>query len=176
MDRKSVIILVISLALLFSWPAIVGRIFPPTQVSPHQTNRLDSVTDQLAPKSSTTAPAPTNSASMATAPRPAPAPPAEPEQTLTLEDDNARYTLTSHGGGIKSVELKRYPATIDCRSKKNTNSNGLATLNQRAHSPALSFSGGSELEGDGLFALTEIPGGARAEKVLPSGLRVLKEF
>ncbi|MCI0534456.1 MAG: membrane protein insertase YidC [Verrucomicrobiales bacterium] len=175
MDRKSIIILVISLALLFSWPAIVSRILPPTDAPRSQTNQIGTVTNELSSHPSQSDPRPASSAKV-TSVQPAPVTPAGPEETLILEDDNARYTFTSHGGGIKFVELKRYPATIDCRSKNATKMNGLAMLNSRALTPALSLAGGTEIEGDGSFVLTKTPGGLRAEKVLPSGLRVLKEF
>src|SRR5688572_26432261 len=114
MDRKSVIILVISLALLFAWPAMVGLIFPPTPIPPGQTNVLDSVTNRLDPK---VTPASPPSTAMAPVTRPVPVVPAEVEETLTLENEQARFTFTSHGGGIKFVELKKYPATVQCRNK-----------------------------------------------------------
>jgi YidC/Oxa1 family membrane protein insertase len=175
MDRKSVIVIVTSLAVMFLWVAIIrDRVFPPIPIPPGQTNRLASPTNQLAPKPDANPPRTENAAAPGTLPaRPIPT---GPEQTLTLEDDNTRFTFTSHGGGIKFVELKRYPATVDCRSKKITDTNRLATLNTQAPTAALSLNGHPEIEGDGLFSLTKIPAGVQAEKVLPSGLRVTKEF
>ena len=41
-----------------------------------------------------------------------------PEQTIVLTNAHARYTFTSRGGGLKSVELLDYPETISARWKK----------------------------------------------------------
>src|SRR5206468_4042228 len=35
-----------------------------------------------------------------------------PEELLVLTNDNARYTFTSHGGGLKLIELVRYPESV----------------------------------------------------------------
>jgi len=40
-----------------------------------------------------------------------------PEQTIVLTNARARYTFTSRGGGLKLVELLRYPETISARWK-----------------------------------------------------------
>ena len=41
-----------------------------------------------------------------------------PEQTIVLTNARARYTFTSRGGGLKSVELLDYPETISARWKR----------------------------------------------------------
>src|SRR5207249_8102625 len=102
--------------------------------------------------------------------------PSAPEETLVLENENARYTFTSVGGGLKLVELKHYPATVSCRSKKTTDTNGLATLNTRAPEPVFSLSGSPELETGSGFILTKTGMGIRAEQNLPTGLRLIKTF
>ena len=58
-----------------------------------------------------------------------------PEETVTIENQDARYTFSSHGGGLKLVELKDYPATIECRKRNATNVHQLATLNSGAPDP-----------------------------------------
>ncbi|HTV75836.1 MAG TPA: membrane protein insertase YidC, partial [Candidatus Baltobacteraceae bacterium] len=89
-----------------------------------------------------------------------------------------RYTFTSRGGGLKSVELLKYPETISARWRKQNESsaNGVATLNARTSVPVLSILGDSSLIGDGNFTLTKTDGGVRAEKLLTDGLRLVKEF
>jgi hypothetical protein len=46
MDRKSIIVLVISFALLLLWPALTNKIFPPKAV-PRATNVVTRATNQL---------------------------------------------------------------------------------------------------------------------------------
>ena len=35
-----------------------------------------------------------------------------PESLIAITNENARYTFTSRGGGLKSVELSKYPDSI----------------------------------------------------------------
>ena len=52
----------------------------------------------------------------------------------------------------------------------------LATLNASTVPPAFAILGDPSLQGDGVFKLTRTPNGARAEKTLPSGLTIVKDF
>ncbi|HTX21301.1 MAG TPA: membrane protein insertase YidC [Candidatus Aquilonibacter sp.] len=101
-----------------------------------------------------------------------------PETTIVLTNAHARYTFTSRGGGLELVELLDYPETISARWKtQNTSSsNGVATLNTRAPVPVLAILGNTNLVGDGNFDLARTDDGVRAEKLLPDGLRLVKEF
>lgn len=101
-----------------------------------------------------------------------------PETLLFATNGRARYTFTSHGGGLKSVELLDYPETISARWKKKEKAatNGLATLNMRAPLPVLAILGDPKLVEDGVFNLTPTADGVRAEKSLANGLRIAKEF
>ena len=99
----------------------------------------------------------------------------EPERTITLTNAGARYTFTSRGGGIKSVELLNYPETISPRWKQQM-TNAVATLNKNAPVPILAILGGPSLVGDGDFTLTRTAGGVEAEKSLPDGLVITKDF
>src|SRR5260221_3315216 len=102
-----------------------------------------------------------------------------PEELLVVTNVNwphERYTFTSRGGGLKSVELTNYPETVSLRWKKEMATNGVATLNTHAPVPVLAVLGDPRLVGDGNFTLTTITGGVRAEKLLPDGLRLVKEF
>ena len=101
-----------------------------------------------------------------------------PENTIVISNADARYTFTSRGGGLKTVELLKYPETISARWKKEneSSSNGVATLNARTSVPVLAILGDTNLVGDGNFTLTRTDDGIRAEKLLPDGLLLTKEF
>jgi YidC/Oxa1 family membrane protein insertase len=106
-----------------------------------------------------------------------------PEQVIVLTNGQphqnwARYTFTSRGGGLKLVELLDFPSTLSIRWKGRSDvpTNAVASLNTQANVPVLAVVGDPSLVGDGIFTLTRIPGGVRAEKTLPGGLRLVKEF
>jgi YidC/Oxa1 family membrane protein insertase len=99
-----------------------------------------------------------------------------PEDLIVISNADARYTFTSRGGGLKSVELLRYPETISPRWRKEMATNGVATLNTRAPAPVLAILGDSNLVGDGVFALSRDADGVRAEKTFADGLVLTKEF
>jgi YidC/Oxa1 family membrane protein insertase len=99
-----------------------------------------------------------------------------PEKLITVTNADARYTFTSRGGGLQSVELSKYPDTIPLRWKKEMATNGFATLDTGAPAPVLAILGEASLVGDGSFILTRTGDGVRAEKVLPDGLMLTKEF
>ncbi|MGH7951721.1 MAG: membrane protein insertase YidC, partial [Limisphaerales bacterium] len=99
-----------------------------------------------------------------------------PEKLLILTNVNARYIFTSRGGGIKTIELLKYPETISPRWKKEMATNAVATLNTGAPVPVLTILGGASFVGDGNFTLTKIPDGVRAEKSFTNGLVLTKEF
>ena len=101
-----------------------------------------------------------------------------PEELKVITNAHARYTFTSRGGGLKSVELLDYPETISARWKQKTSMSmsGVATLNTHALVPVLAILGESNLVGDGNFTLKKIDDGVRAEKSFTNGLRIVKEF
>lgn len=95
------------------------------------------------------------------------------EESVVLENDLLRLTFTSQGGGARLIELKKYPASVDCRD---TTAKGVpSALNRFAPVPALTL-GAGPLTGDGLFTLRKSGSTVRAEKALPNGLRVLQEW
>ena len=100
-----------------------------------------------------------------------------PEKTLVLSNRQARYTFTSRGGGLKLVELLDYPEKISARwTKTKTAVDAVASLNRSAAVPVLAVLGDTNLVGDGVFTLANTDDGVRAEKILPDGLRLVKEF
>lgn len=160
--------------LLQTW--VIPKIFPPiplprTNLTATASNVLTTNIPVLAaPTSAVPAqplppPAPENAIAIATN---------TPEQIEILETPEAIYTFTSHGGGLKRVELKHYLETVGCDRAYGTNQ--FATLNDRARIPVLAVQAGDVL-GDNIFTLTK--NGAQsliAERTLPSGLRFVKQF
>ena len=168
MDRKAVIILVISFILLMIWYPLMNRVYPP-QPMPQWTNSVPSAGNRIA--AGTNAPATTSGV-----PAGAFVKSDAPEKLVVVENDNARCTFTPHGGALKLVELKNYPESVACRIKNGSPTSKVATLNTRAPAPAFALLGSDALQGDGNFLLTKTDSGVRAEKTLPSGARLVKEF
>src|SRR5438132_517175 len=96
MDRKSVIVLVVCFILLIMWYPLVNRWYglPPaaqgTNVVAGPTNAVASGTN-----SSTSAPG----ASTSSVPGGMLVKSDAPEELVVVENDDVRYTFTSHGGG-----------------------------------------------------------------------------
>ena len=99
-----------------------------------------------------------------------------PEKLLTVTNADAVYMFTSRGGGLQSVALTKYPDSTSLRWKKEVATNGVATLNHQAPAPVLAILGDAGLGGDGNFDLSRTADGVRVEKILPDGLRLVKEF
>ena len=169
MDRKSIIILVACFLLLFSWPLLVNKIYPPKPLPPGQTN--------APPASVLTNPNTTSPPVLESTPTPKPAVDTSvPEQLLEITNTDAHYTFTSYGGGLKLIELLNYPESVSTRRDQSSPSNRVATLNSFTLDPTLAILDGPAIQGDGLFKLTRTPAGVRAEKTLTNGLTLVKEF
>src|ERR1051325_352690 len=172
MDRKSIIVLVISFAVLYAWLALVPKMFPPIPL-PKQTNAVATATNQISPGTTNVPPPPTLAAPRTTVP-PAVTATNVPEQTETIENADAVYTFTTHGGGLKLVQLKKYLETVGC--DRPAGSNQMAALNDHAWTPVLALQGDASF-GDNVFMLTKTsPTSLRAEKALANGLRIIKEL
>ncbi|MBK9138437.1 MAG: membrane protein insertase YidC [Verrucomicrobia bacterium] len=177
MDRKSIVILIACFVLLMLWMPLVNKIFPPTRV-PVATNAVATAAGTNAPPvARPEAASSTPTISAPAMPVDAWTPPAEPEELLTISTAQARYTFSSHGGGLKSVELTKYPEAVACGKKQRAaNTNRWARLNDKAPLPALAYLGGRELEDERPFTLTRTISGARAQKTLANGAEVIKDF
>src|SRR5208283_5223294 len=162
------------IVLMLWYPLVVNKLYPPKPLPPGATNAPASflaTTNQAAP-----APAPPAALEEpAATPRPVVSANV-PEELLEVANDNARYTFTTHGGGIKQIELVHYPETVSKHREKQQNTNRLATLNAFTPAPTLALLDGEAVQGDGLFKLARTDNGVRAEKTLTNGLTIVKDF
>lgn len=172
MDRIGIIVVSVCAALLIFWFVNESRQAAKLAELQREFARTNIVAVQTPTNNPAVAPALTSTATV-----PAPAFDTNaPEDLMVLKNADARYTFTSRGGGLKSVELLHYPETISARWKKGSPTNGVATLNNHVSVPVLAILGDASLVGDGVFALSKLADGVRAEKLLPDGLRLVKEF
>src|SRR5690349_14050786 len=114
MDRTSIIILAACFLLLFTWPLLVNKIYPPKPPPPGATNLPSATLTTPSPPSATSPTAPPALES-ATTTKPITSSSAAPEELLELTNSDAHYTFTTHGGGLKLVELLRYPESVSNR-------------------------------------------------------------
>ena len=178
MDRKTITVLVACFALLMLWPKLVSTIYPPKPLPPGMTNTVVAAALSASTNANAVTPAAQPAATAAVAPvaaRPL-FDTTAPEQTLTISNANARYIFTSHGGGLKLVELSRFPESFSTVRKKRTGAEDVATLNEGAPLPVGALLDSGAAQGDGDYQLTKTATGVRAEKVLPNGLAVIKNF
>jgi YidC/Oxa1 family membrane protein insertase len=169
MDRKTLLILAVCLVFWLLLNQAINRFFPPIPVAPGGTN---------APAAQTITT--TNAAATPSGTAPTPAAPAHfiantnlAEELLVATNQQAVYTFTSHGGGLKRVELIDYRATVTRKKEPQTNH---VTLNEQAKAPVLAILDGESVQGDGIFNLSRTATGVRAEKQLSNGLSIVKEF
>jgi YidC/Oxa1 family membrane protein insertase len=168
MDKTGYIVVTICFILLGFWLYDSERLakqqmlLHPRPVTPSQTQAPPPVSGPAAAETSRAFPASTN----------------VPERFLTITNDRVRYEFTSRGGGIKSVAFLDFPETISPRWQRGTGTNAVATLNDDAAVPIMTILGDSSLVGDGDFTLTPNKSGhgVEAEKSLPSGLVLTKDF
>jgi YidC/Oxa1 family membrane protein insertase len=168
MDRKSLTILIVSIALLFMLSPLIDKMYPPVPRKLGPTNQVASVTN-AAPGSST-ATATSNASPSAPIPTPS-----GPEQVLAVTNKSLIWHFTSRGGGISQIDLIDYRAAIDCTRSLPGETN-FASVNNNARLPVLTLSGADTITGDNNYALSEQGDSVIAEKVLPNGLRITKQF
>ncbi len=179
MDRKAIAVVIVSVVLLVLWFPLVNKLYPPKPL-PDPTEHYVGTTNRTATNGASTnvpvvtPPTPTTNSTTAVIV----AKPSAPEQTLVLTNEWARYTFTSHGGGLKQIELLKYPADVGCREKdkEKQRAAGYAALNVKAPVSALTLIGAPELQDGQPFTLAVTTNGVRAEKTLTNGLRLAHEF
>ncbi|HTH45907.1 MAG TPA: membrane protein insertase YidC [Candidatus Limnocylindria bacterium] len=175
MDRKGIAILVTTFALLLAWMVVVKKVIAPDKPPvPGATNLVVHASTNLSATSNAAVTLPTPATAVALSNQPPVLSATAPEQTLTLENDKIRAVFTSHGGGLKYVELKDYPAHVT--KKKDGLAPELASLNKHAFLPAFTHANSPALMGDGEFTITKTPTGVQAVKNLAGGIRVVKDF
>ena len=172
MDRKGIAFLAVCLAGMVGLKYVADFIWPtPTGARPQTTAAVSSNTPSVkvnAPPAGSTQVAPALPAGPLTVPTFQSA-----EESLVLENDLLRLTFTSHGGGARLIELKKYPASVDC---SDTAAKGVpSALNRFAPLPALTL-GAGPLTGDGQFSLRKAGNAVHAEKVLANGLVVSQDW
>src|SRR5713101_6522537 len=113
MDRKAIIVLVVSFLLLILWYPLVNRLYPPKPV-PRNTNVVTAITNP--PGSLSNQPSLSAATNVAVVAPSTPKPIASnlPEETIVVSNNLARYTFTSHGGGLKLVEFFNYHQRVGC--------------------------------------------------------------
>ncbi len=172
MDKTSIIVLIVCFVLLLVLSQVSNKLFPPKRLPPGSTNAPPS---SLIASNQTVTGTNLPVLAEATGPR-VPINTNTPEELEVITNEYARYTFTSHGGGLKLVELVQYPETVYRRRQKQTETNRVATLNTVTPAPTLAILGSEALQGDGIFKLEKIENGVRAEKTLTNGLTIVKEF
>ena len=177
MDRKSLLVLVISFVIVMLWFPLFDHFFPPP--AHPQTTRTNSIP-------STASNAVTgNVASLRALGTNEQSQPAStslenavPETLLVVTNpgSHAIYTFTSRGAGMRLVELDGYAATVSCDNKATHPKEAFATLNSRAETASMALSAGNVLSGDADYSLSRLTNGVRAEKQFSNGLRITKDF
>lgn len=169
--------MVVSLAFLAAWFPITNKIFPPIPAPVRQTNTVAAATNAVtAGGTATNATASVSSVATDTnnlAAVQTNLPPRK-EELVTIENENAKYVFTSLGGGLKRIELKKFPADVGC--EENARTNGNVTLNSKAQVPAMSIVVGGDSNTLDFFTISHTGNVVRAEAPLPSGLHMIKEY
>ncbi len=182
MDRKAIAILVVAFGLALGLQPVAKMLFPTKPVPPGATNGAPRVLNGTnipaaslsAPGSQATVPSLNNVQPLAPATT-APATPAGPEKTAVLANKASRWIISSHGGGIRNVELLEYQAFTGRIAKGRSNTPVL--LNAPGLPPVLSLRNGAAIEGDGEYQIRQVDASTvTAEKTLPNGLHIVREY
>src|SRR6266850_4001310 len=176
MDRTSIIVVIVCFVLIMLWSfVLMPKLYPVKPLPPGTTNA--SAATLTATNEVATPPVQPPSLEAMPATSTLTANTNVPEDLVEVTNENARYTFTSRGGGLKLVELVHYPETVSTRREHQVQ-NRVATLNAFTPAPTLALLGGDEIQGDGIFKVTktENGNGVRAEKTLSNGLTIVKDF
>jgi YidC/Oxa1 family membrane protein insertase len=188
MDRKSIFILVLSIAGLLLWFPLVNKLYPPQEPSPEQSvdssgqtgtengtaGALANLSEAAAlDQENATAPAISapNPGSQATTLTPTTA-----ETELTWANEDIEYLFTSQGGGIKTVTLKQFDETTTCDDEEAGTETEKVKLNAGVLTPALNIYFDRLDNGFLPFVLSETENSVTAEYVGSDGIRIQKTF
>jgi len=113
MEKRAIIAVAISLAILVGYQLLISHYFP----SPPP--QIDEKRDQKPPETPPPPPAPEAAAPAPTLQRAKPAPAAKSQaaREITVETDDYVALFTSQGARLKSFKLKRYRASVDEKSQ-----------------------------------------------------------
>lgn len=183
MDRRSLLLLAATSLILVLWYPLMNRVYPP---------KIVPITNQVAAAGSTNLTVDTAAASATAGPAAPGAPataalapgiadpgfraPAGPATEIFLENEWVRYVITSHGGGIREVELKKHADSINCRDRKAGITPARAALNRLAQTPMMALLGLETPGSEPVYQLAKSNEVVVATRELSNGLRVVKEF
>ena len=177
MDRKSIAIVVACVVTMIVWQFIlVPKLYPTKPLPPGSTNSFPAPTTATGTNASPAAAPPTTLAETPSATQAPAISISSPEILLELTNQEAHYTFTSHGGGLKLVELLKYPENVAARREKGAQNTNVATLNTFTPAPTLAVLDAGAAQTEDAFLLTPTANGVRAEKSLGNGLSIVKEF
>ncbi len=181
MDRRSLPLLILACLLLVMWYPLVNRIYPPKVVP--VTNQVAAVAGSNAPPGAAApgSPAPPAAPAAAAPIRPGFADPgfrapATGGEELVLESDEARFRITSMGGGIREVELKGHRDAMTWRDRKARREIGPAVMNRGVATPLFALLGLEPSGTEPRYDLSRSNEVIIARRDLGNGLRVVKEF
>lgn len=208
MDRKSLFVIIICLGVIIGWQPLMLKFYPPAPEEVDSGLTESAETEEGSPVSaagdkSISGNVSTNSAAFASAanagevaltetidPEDLKQVTPDPEtliieETLTLENSQARYIFSSVGGGIRRVELKEFPERVDCSEEESADPANvrLATLNAWGRNPIFSMIPEGSATALSGFTLTQLEpeseeagAGLLAQKTLPGGIVVSYEY
>lgn len=181
MDRRSLLLLVVTCLLLVLWYPLMNRIYPPKPMPASATNRLAGVTGTNAAGAGVGGGVAAAEAPATAAVRPGVADsgfraPAGTPVEVVLENDEARYVFTSHGGGIREVELKKYEDAIVCSERRTGEVPRRAVMNRWAGAPVFAVLGLEATGAESAYELARSNDVVVARRELGDGLRLVKEF
>lgn len=174
MDRKSFIIVAVCVVAMFLWQFLAVPKLTPKPV-PGATNAVPAVATTASTNFAPPSLAPSTLAEAPLTPK-QPVTVSAPEILIEVTNSEAHYTFTSHGGGLKLVELLNYPEKVAARREKGAQFTNVATLNTFTPAPTLAVLDAGVTHTEDSFLLTPTAAGIRAEKVLSNGLVIVKEF
>ncbi len=179
MDRRSTLLLIVTCLILVFWYPLVHRIYPPALLP---TNALATAEGGTGTNVAPGAPGvPAAGAPPVAALRPGIADsgfraPAGEAVEVSLENSLGRYVFTSHGGGLKSVELKEHADAFLCHERKEGVPLPRAVMNRWAGAPIMTALGLDGVAGTTPYRLARSNDVVIAERTLTNGIRVVKEF
>ena len=176
MDRKTIPIVIACIVMIYLLGLLSNKIYPPIPIPKSANTNVvaSAAATNVSTQTATNAPPGTVAAALNVPQRKIEY--HGEEQTLVVTNENARYTFTSHGGGLKLIELVQFPERPRRHKKNAPLTNGVASLNTRVALPVLDVVGDDSVQDDAPFKLTQTTNAVQAEKTLTNGVRLVKEF